>query len=154
MLGVIKVESTPAWSGAHTAQLLWRLTEWLGIPLHGPELHLVNLILRKCGHMIGYGVLCLSWYLLLRATYWYRHEYQRTLKSTIAVSRMWWRIEWAAIAVFCTFLVATADETHQMSLPGRTGRWHDVGLDVFAAILVMLLVRARARRRCRGTPNG
>jgi len=55
--------------------------------------------------------------------------------------------------LLCTFLAATADETHQMSIPGRTGRWHDVGLDLLAAILVLLLVRAHSRRCCRGTPN-
>lgn len=153
MLGVIKVESTKRWSGAHTAHMLGRLLQRLGIALQGSELETVNLILRKCGHMIGYGTLCLLWFLLFRGLYWYRHEYQRALRGSIAVRRMWWRAEWAWLAVFCTFLVATADETHQMGIPSRTGAWHDVALDTFAATIVVLLLRAQARRRSRATPQ-
>ena len=45
------------------------------------------------------------------------------------VRRILWRPEWAALAVLCTFLVAAADELHQMSIPSRTGTWRDVALD-------------------------
>jgi VanZ family protein len=149
MLVLIKMESTEAWSGEQTGHLLARLTEWLGISLSSAGMAALNLTLRKCGHLIGYGVLSLTVFLLLRGTYWFQHEYQLALKGGVAIRRMWWRIEWAAVAVFCTFLVAVADETHQMSLASRTGRWYDVGLDTAAAILAVTLVYLRARRRCR-----
>jgi hypothetical protein len=100
MLAVIKVESTDTWSGAHTRGMLAHLTEWLGFPLHGAALELLNMILRKSGHVIGYGLLCLLWFLLLRGSYWLRHQYQLSLKGGIQVLRLWWRPLWAALAVF------------------------------------------------------
>ena len=75
------MESTDTMSGAHTASFLARLTLWLGIPLQGATLDLLNLVMRKSGHMLGYGLLCLSWLLLLRGSYWLRHEYQLSLAA-------------------------------------------------------------------------
>jgi VanZ family protein len=147
MLGVIKTESTATWSGVQTGRLLSRLLARLGLSLSGEELELLNLILRKCGHVIGYGLLCYTWFLLLRGAYWFQHEYQLAIKGSILIRRLWWRIEWAAVAVFCTFLVALFDETHQMTIPLRTGRMHDVALDTAAAILVVTLLWLRTRRR-------
>jgi len=147
MLGLITVESTTAASGMHTFRLLAWLMKRLGISLGYAELELLNIILRKCGHLIGYGLLCYTWFLLLRGIYWFQHEYQLGLKEGMVIRRLWWRVEWAVVAVFCTFLVAVADETHQMTLSVRTGRWRDVALDTTAAILVATLLWLRARRR-------
>jgi len=147
MLGVIKMESTAAWSGVETHGILARLMTQLGISFGGAQLELLNLALRKTGHMIGYGLLCYTWFLLLRGAYWFQHEYQRSLTGSIVIRRLWWRAEWAALAVFCTFLVSVADETHQMAIALRTGRMHDVALDTAAAILVVGLLWLHTRRR-------
>jgi len=149
MLGVIKMESTAGWSGVETHGILARLMTQLGISFGGAQLELLNLALRKIGHMIGYGLLCYTWFLLLRGVYWFQHEYQRSLTGSIVIRRLWWRVEWAAVAVFCTFLVAVADETHQRTIPLRTGRMHDVALDTAAAILVVGLLWLHTRRRYR-----
>ena len=150
MLTLIKLESTDALSGAHTASHLRQLLFWLGVHLPGHQLDLLNLVLRKSGHMVGYALLCLCWLLLLRGAYWLQHDYNRSLQGKVHVRRMWWRAEWAALAVFCTFVVATADELHQMSIPSRTGSWWDVALDTSAGLIAVALVWTKAAWLCRG----
>jgi hypothetical protein len=139
-------------SGKHTTSFLARLTLWIGLPLHGEPLALLNMVVRKSGHMLGYGLLCFSWLLLLRGGYWLRHEYQLCLRGSIQVRRLWWRPEWGALAVLCTFVVAAADEFHQMAIPSRNGCWSDVALDTSAALIAAALIWARAHWRCRPTP--
>jgi VanZ family protein len=150
MLTLIKLESTDALSGAHTAGHLRQLLLWLGVHLPSQQLDLLNLVFRKSGHMVGYALLCLCWLLLLRGTYWLQHDYKRSLQGKVHVRRMWWRTEWAVLAVFCTFVVATADELHQMSIPSRSGSWWDVALDTSAGMIAVALVWAKATWLCRG----
>jgi hypothetical protein len=151
MLTLIKLESTDAMSGAHTGSFLQRCLAWIGMPLHGEVLDLVNLVIRKSGHMLGYGLLCLSWLFLLRGSYWLSHEYQGCLGGNIKVRRLWWRFEWGTLAIFLTFVVACADEFHQMSIPSRTGCWSDVGIDTSAAIVAAAFIWLSAQWRCRDT---
>jgi hypothetical protein len=153
MLTLIKLESTDTMSGEHTRHILAQLTLWIGIPLHGARLALANMVMRKAGHMLGYGLLCFSWLLLLRGSYWLRHEYQTCLQGGIQVRRLWWRPEWGALAVLCTFAVAAADEFHQMNIPSRTGCWSDIALDTSAGLVAATLIWARAHQRCRETPD-
>jgi VanZ family protein len=149
MLSLIKLESTDKLSGGHTIRLVGRILAWAGIHLRGSHLELLNLVLRKCGHMVGYGLLCFCWLLLLRGSYWLQHDYKRSLRGSIQIHRMWWRQEWAALAVFLTFLVASADELHQMSIPSRTGSWWDVALDTGAGCVVLAMTWAKAQWLCR-----
>jgi VanZ family protein len=152
MLTLIKLESTDTMSGAHTHGFLARWLLWIGVHLHGATLDLVNLVMRKSGHMLGYGLLCLSWLFLLRGSYWLRHEYQLSFTGSIQVRRLWWRLEWGALAVLLTFAVACADEFHQMSIPSRDGCWSDVGIDTTAALVAAAIIWARAYLRCSPTP--
>ncbi len=148
MLTLIAFESTDQLSGDHTVAWLRQLLLWMGLHLAKHQLSLLNQVLRKCGHLVGYGLLCLCWFLLLRGSHWLLHEYQRSLKGSIGVLRLWWRADWAGLAVLCTFLVAAADELHQMSIQSRTGTWWDVALDTSAAVIVVFLARAKAVRTC------
>ncbi len=149
MLSLIKLESTETMGGGHTAHLLGALLMSVGIHLSEFHLHALNFVLRKGGHMVGYGTLCLLWMMLLRGSYWLHHEYRRRKQGQIPVLRLWWRADWAALALFLTFLVATADELHQMRLPGRDGSWHDVALDTFAGALALGVLWLEARTVCR-----
>jgi hypothetical protein len=149
MLSLIKLESTDMMSGAHTGEHIRRLLLWVGIHVNEEQLDLLNLVFRKSGHMLGYGLLCFCWLMLLRGAYWLQHDYSRSLNGNVQARRMWWRTEWAGLAVLFTFLVAASDELHQMSIPSRTGSWHDVALDTSAAILAMAMVWGRAAVRCR-----
>ena len=58
MLTLIALESTDTMSGAHTGEHLRHLLLWVGIHLGERQLELLNLVLRKAGHMVGYGLLC------------------------------------------------------------------------------------------------
>jgi VanZ family protein len=153
MLALIAMESTDTMSGDHTGHWLGRFTLWVGLPLVGPALSLLNLVMRKSGHMLGYALLCLAWLRLLRGSYWLGHEYHRTLRDSIAIPRLWWRIEWGALAVFCTWVVATTDELHQMSIPSRTGCWSDVAIDTGSALVAAALIWLHAQHRCRPAAN-
>ncbi len=148
MLTLIKLESTDMMSGEHTASHLRHILLWAGIHLNWAQLELLNKVVRKSGHMVGYGLLCLCWLLLLRGAYWLQHDYKLTLRGSIQILRMWWRREWAGLAVFCTFVVAASDELHQMEIPSRTGSWRDVALDTSAAVVLVLLAWAKAAWRC------
>ncbi len=149
MLTLIKLESTDALSGAHTGRHLGRILHWAGVHLSGESLDLLNFAIRKCGHCLGYSLLCFTWFVLLRGTYWLQHEYRRSLKGSIQIRRMWWRPTWAVLAVLFTFIIASADELHQMNIPSRTGSWEDVVLDTAAALACVWLIWARAYWRCR-----
>jgi VanZ family protein len=149
MLTLIKLESTDLMSGAHTAAHLQRLLIWIGVSLSPAHLDLLNAVVRKSGHMLGYGLLCFCWLVLLRGTYWLQHGILRPANGRIQVRRLWWRAEWAGLAVLFTFLVATADELHQMGIPSRTGCWSDVTLDTSAAVISATLVWFEAVWICR-----
>ena len=94
-----------------------------------------HVLLRKNGHLLGYGTLGMTW---LRA--WLRTFAARPW--TIAQ----WRLRSAVLGVVCTFLTASADEYHQSFLPSRTGQFSDVLLDTCGAVVFTLIV-ARLWRR-------
>lgn len=57
------------------------------------------------------------------------------------------------IAAFVTFLAASADEFHQYLTGGRTATWQDVALDMFGALVFLIIVqliasiRSKSRRK-------
>lgn len=139
-LTVIFFESTRTMSGANTGRWLLDLCHALwGQTDEGP-VETANLILRKTGHFCGYGILGLffrrAWYISLRKSW----EGSRRRLPFAA----------AALAVFCIFCVASADEIHQSFLPGRTSSIYDVLLDTAGALLfnrLFFVVMARRRRK-------
>jgi VanZ family protein len=139
-LVVITIESTSYLSGQNTSRILYPVLHFLfGISYahFEPWHHL----LRKTGHVLGYGLL--SFFLF------------RAWRETLAVAAQPnWNFRWAGIAVLGTALVASLDEWHQSYLPSRTGRWQDVVLDsssaIAAQILLYLFLRKRDSVRSRG----
>lgn len=83
-------------------------------------------LLRKGGHVAGYGVLCL---LLFRS--WY-HTF-----SIPAAGRL--RFRCAGLALGTTLVTAMLDEWHQSFDPGRTASIRDVGLDVTGGIIFLAI---------------
>lgn len=146
MLTLIKMESTDSMSGQKTFGLLQHMFLWAGIHVSDSQMGMLNLVMRKSGHMVGYGLLCLFWMLLFRGSYWLQHEYKSSLRGSIQVRRVLWRSDWAWLAVLLTFVVASADELHQMSIPSRSGSWWDVSIDTGAGVVALMLVRSRAGR--------
>lgn len=134
---VICTESTDYLSSAHTGSVLQRMSWWLGCCSHW-NFWLVNHILRKTGHFIGYGILGLLFYRGWR-------------KSGTILSIRRPRPVDAIFSFACTLVVASGDEFHQSFLPSRTGQPQDVLLDMcgvvmfLAALQLWLLVQRRRR---------
>jgi VanZ family protein len=143
-LGLIAIESTASLSSENTGRFLYPILHFLfGLdPVRFVPWHF---LLRKTGHVVGYGVLSM---LLFRA--W---------RATVAVNNNpRWSIVWARIALAMTALVASLDEWHQTFLPSRTGTIHDVVLDTTAGlgaqILLFLWLRGAKRDRREVPPGG
>jgi len=128
-LGIIALESTETMSAAHTSGWLLMLCHALWGQNDTPGFETVHFLLRKLGHLCGYGILSV---LFFRA--WF-HSLRGVWKSSMRALRS----EAAKLAMTCTFLVACMDEWHQSSLPGRTSSFRDVLIDTFGAVLFTML---------------
>jgi VanZ family protein len=135
---LIAIESTPWLSAQNTGHALYQLLASVFGPVNVSGVSAANAVLRKVGHVTGYGIL--SW-LLFRA-------WRVTLGSFRAAA---WALPWSVIAFFMTAAVASLDEWHQTFLPSRTGTIHDVYLDSASALAVQFLLFALLRKR-RGAP--
>lgn len=133
-IGVIAIESTGLLGSSNTASLLFPLLRWLAPHMPLEQMQEVHHILRKTGHVVGYGLL--SW-LCFRA-------WRATLTSGRPPD---WNWRWAALALAMTATVASLDELHQYFTPGRTGLFCDVVLDTSAGLLVQLILFLLLRRR-------
>jgi VanZ family protein len=123
---VISIEST-AWLSAHnTGKILYPLLHFLFGLSHAGFEHW-HFLIRKGGHVFGYGLLSL---LLFRA-------WRETLPLPGGAR---WTVRWANLAVLGTALVASLDEYHQSFNPERTGSVRDVVLDTCAGITVQILL--------------
>ena len=131
-LGIITIESTGVLSSDNTGRFLYPVLHFL-FGTDPIRFVLWHFLLRKSGHVLGYGTLSV---LLFRA--W---------RATIPVLRHpRWSMVWARVALFMTALVASLDELHQSFLPSRTGSIRDVLLDsaagLAAQVLLYLVLRA------------
>jgi VanZ family protein len=89
---------------------------------HYPEA-VWDLILKKLGHMAGYGILA--------ALAWWAWRDDHELVS--------WRAFLLAFGVAA--LYAISDEAHQYFVPGRNSQPLDVGFDVLGSVLSLLAIR-------------
>lgn len=142
-LVVIRLESTDYASSTHTFGLLYLIAKAIFGRIDPVVLLTVNGILRKSGHFIGYAIL--SWLVFLALKYTHRDRLKPVLHRRWGVFfRDYWQFDWALIAVLFTVITASLDEIHQSFLPSRTGQWQDVALDTAGAVLMQLLLYARA----------
>jgi VanZ family protein len=68
-----------------------------------PDLGLMDIVVQKGGHVLGYG--------LLASAYWFALRFDK---------RRWW------LALLLTVIYAASDEYHQLFVPGRHSGWADV----------------------------
>ena len=102
---------------------------------------ILNEVVRKSGHFLGYAILSALVFLALKHTH--RDRLQPLLQRTWETFfRDAWRFDWALIAVLLSLITASWDEIHQSFLPSRSGRWQDVALDTSGALLMQLLLYA------------
>jgi VanZ family protein len=86
-----------------------------------------DLVVKKGGHMLGYGLLALA--------YWYGLRFDR---------RNWW------LALILAVLYALSDEFHQSFVPGRNPSWVDaLVIDGAGAAIALILVNHFLMRRHR-----
>jgi VanZ family protein len=114
-----------------------RSADWIGGLLRliwgdvGPEtLRMANKMVRKAGHFVEYAGLGLLVFRAMRCT-----------------RRDWPLGGWAAFAVGFALVLGIADETRQSFLPERTGRLHDVAIDLVGASTAVAVASAAVRRR-------
>jgi VanZ family protein len=124
-LAVIVYESTRLSSNV-TGAYLWHILQWLHVPLSAHAFSELHHLLRKAGHVTGYGILCL---LAFRA--WFH-----TLGGVVQKSL---RPRCAGLALGLTLLTAILDEWHQSFDPSRTSSARDVGFDMAGGIVFLIL---------------
>lgn len=142
-LAIIRLESTDYASAGNTFSLLYKTCVMIFGRVDPRLLLLMNEVLRKSGHFIGYAILSLLVFLALKHTH--RDRLKPLLhRSWGAFFRDTWQFDWAATGVLFALITASLDEIHQSFLPSRTGRWQDVAIDTSGAIMMQLLLYARA----------
>jgi VanZ family protein len=134
---VISQESTMAFGADRTSQPLQHFFEFFFGPFTGSEWWRWHLIIRKCGHFLGYGILSIAWFRAFWMTTRLAEPVRRRLTSA------------HSMAMVGTLLVASADEFHQTFLPNRTGTPWDVLVDCSGAMLMQILVWLWMRWRAR-----
>jgi VanZ family protein len=128
-VGIIAVESTDYLSSDNTGRVLYSVLTRLFGPINIYDFLIWHHYLRKAGHVVGYGILCL---LLLRG--W---------RATLNLSRS---LVTALLAWAGTASIAALDEWHQTLIPSRTGTVHDVILDSVAGLLFLALAQLWLRQ--------
>ena len=135
---VIATESTVFFGADHTSGPLQRFFEFL-LNRHftQPQWWRLHIIIRKCGHFTGYGLLSISWFRAFWMTWPFANDPNRR------------RIVAHSLAMLGTLLIASSDEFHQTFLPNRSGSPWDVLLDCTGGLLMQLLVWLWMSRRLR-----
>ena len=127
---VIATESTKTFGADHTSRFLRPLLEHLFGHMGDAMWDVLHHLLRKSGHFIGYGLVCLS----------FLRSWLLLIAGTVDLSVPSWRIRASLAAILSTATIASLDEWHQTYLPNRTGNATDVLLDTCGASTIVLLV--------------
>jgi VanZ family protein len=112
---------------AGSSFLTFRMLEWV-VPASSQSFDIVHVLLRKTLHVLGYGLLG---FLDFRA---------------VRGERTGWTLRWSAIAIGLVVIIASLDEWHQASVPGRTGTPLDVVVDCAGATLAQVISKIVDRR--------
>jgi len=103
---------------------------------------------RKVGHLIGYGLVCLAFF---ATSYWLLSLRPSTNGGWLMKNRA------AGWALLLTVLLGSADEIHQGFVPQRTSTVTDVGFDAcggyFALMVLFAVLRFLERRTAAMAPQ-
>jgi VanZ family protein len=113
-MSVIFTASSDAKSFEHSSRLIAPLLRWLFPQMSEDTVNLIVFIARKCAHFLEYAVFAL---LVWRAL----NQSKNSLAS--------WSWPKAGGTLLIVFLYASSDEIHQIFVPTRTPRIHDVIID-------------------------
>ena len=128
-IAVICMESTNKMGSAKTDAWLRHLVSMYGYSNSGGAVDLLNHYLRKGGHFAGYGLLGLFF-----SSAWFT-----VLRPRVAASWSSLRMRAGAYGIASAFVVASADEIHQIFLPSRSASALDVLLDTSGALTLNLI---------------
>jgi VanZ family protein len=124
--------STDLMSAQHTSRFLVPFLLWLDPHISFKTLMLIQLLVRKMGHLTEYAILAaLMWRVI-------RHHWP-------LVQVKFWRPAIVAGILAATF--AMTDEFHQSFYPSRTATVHDVLIDITGALIGLLICWMFVRRR-------
>jgi VanZ family protein len=105
--------------------------------------------LRKLGHLIGYGLVCITFF---DVSHWWVSRRPSSLSGWALKNRA------AGWALILTMMMGATDELHQRFVPQRTSTITDVGFDVcggYFALMILfaaLRLQERAASRAAGQP--
>jgi VanZ family protein len=136
-VGIVAVEGTQRFSIENTADLLAPF--WFRHVRNLPYQRYWEFVeaVRKLGHLAGYGLITLVFFVTVHA--FFRRRADRsgwTVKNHAA--------GWALVL---TMALGTADEIHQRFVPQRTSTVTDVGFDVCGGYFALMLLFAGLRLR-------
>jgi VanZ family protein len=139
---VIRLESTAVMSAANTSQ--WLLPYWIKLfgPITPEHWEVVHHLIRKCGHLTGYGITSICFFHGWRTTLAVKQDALQPLEN--ALKAMWHKS--SLLALLCTLVIASSDEIHQSFLPGRTATPVDVCIDMTGTIIAQFIVQQIMRR--------
>lgn len=120
-------------SAQHSSRIIEPILRWLFPHLDHATINLIVFLVRKCAHLTEYAVLGL---LLWRA-----------LRQPTAEDPRPWDWRQAGVALLVTALYASSDEIHQLFVPHREGRLHDVVIDTAGAAVALLMLWAIGKWR-------
>ncbi len=138
-LGIIRLESTDMASAHNTSTVLYEVIRIVSPHVEPSFVAQLDMVLRKTGHFLGYGILSALVFLALRNTN--RDRLCAVLQRPWGIYlRDLWRLDWAVIGMLVTVVTASYDEIHQTFIPSRTGCWQDVVLDTCGAMVVQFMI--------------
>jgi VanZ family protein len=133
-MSVIFTASSDSKSFEHSSRLIAPLLRWLFPKISENTVHLIVFLARKCAHVVEYAIFAL---LLWRA-----------LHKPVKNDPHPWNWAKAGLALLIVFFYAASDEIHQIFVPTRTPRIHDVVIDTLggaAALLALWFFRFRRK---------
>jgi VanZ family protein len=137
-MAFIFTASTDIGSSRHTSRIIGPFLRWFNPNVSEETIHLVQVVVRKAGHLSEYGLLAT---LILRALGLYQK------------SRFIWSSRVAGQAFALTVLYACTDEFHQLYVPSRDASVRDVVIDSCGAFVALLLIWLWTRYSKRTRPT-
>jgi VanZ family protein len=120
-------------SGEHTSHFLGPLIKWFFPKISDALVAEIVFDIRKCAHVTEYAVLGLL--------FW------RAWRQPVRGDTRPWDWALARRAFLATALYAATDEFHQLFVPSREARVHDVAIDASGAAAAMLVLWGFGRWR-------
>jgi VanZ family protein len=127
---------TAYFSTFHTGAFVLPFLKTLAPGVSSAKLNAVHMVLRKLAHLAEYAVLALLWF---------RALLQGPGRTPRAGA-------WIALAI--CLVCALVDETHQATIPTRSGSVRDLVVDASGAAGVLILARGRREARERTQMRG